>query len=974
MDIPENPIQEEKRNKKWWIVFFVGIGVVFLLLVVGSILLFNKGKTSEKNVTTSSKTYSLVTQSQDTSLQLSPNDVLTGSGIPEGTVVLVLSPGNKTKTVTVTEKGTWKYQLPKDIKSGKYYLSATILDAIDQIAGIKTYQIKINKPVGFLPSFIEQTYAQNTSYDWERYVGSDWESWLDAWHQAGWYPAWEHGVVIYYSKEAYAAKYCPEDHSCVVPEYSLNQWLQQVRNNDRFLINLIEKVRENCYDAKSLLEYFPNLFTSGTARRNNRVRAYASDFLAVTCYKPFSDPKNEIGEDTLTQYIREVLINTQYQERDIFKLILNTAGPYTGSRAMYNIVTQYEQTNGVDYVDATLGLLSFIPEAKVLGSVGAKAAILSVNRAQMIADMAFFRRAIKEDGFIAADTIAQRQASWFSSKPKTPVQPVRPVRPQPPRRIPNSLGVVEPKDSNALWYFDRDVLPAFQSGKGSFYPADDLIDAVRSVSDAIIQFKNRTGRPFIMGTPHLNDLVKHNTVYIIPDEYLVWGGEQIGGYAIGDMIVMIRSAYRNSKDKDFVIRHELTHIMGAQREGFARGKDTLNDKTFTVLYELGTDAWADLALGGTGNIYRGFYAQHNPNLARILSERLFRNDPIFKDDLLEFARIGDAHALARGYVLRNNISKPPGELFINTFVRHLRERNGLDFAAITYVGANIADEKIFVDPVFELNPKMILPLPDDVSPYKVTLLGMNPSPLVSGDDVILSTAISQEGIMVGDTAGLSTAVIMTPSTDPQVKITDGKKISPLPGSVDCFSYCTVTLPRFSPKTYTLTLYLMKKDTREVLDSDATTVTVIASSGNERETSSIDTDYLKTTGGNRPLCTGKITAVCKGEPKNTLQASWNLSNQYGDCNIYIRDSKGDHRISSSCSSNTFLTGVWSGTSIPGSGPVSDDGHYQLFISNGGDCSDVIADDEILACTRPTPTSSGGKPLELRGVEVTPGTRN
>lgn len=122
------------------------------------------------------------------------------------------------------------------------------------------------------------------------------------------------------------------------------------------------------------------------------------------------------------------------------------------------------------------------------------------------------------------------------------------------------------------------------------------------------------------------------------------------------------------------------------------------------------------------------------------------------------------------------------------------------------------------------------------------------------------------------------------------------------------------------------------------------------------------------------CSGEIVSQCG--VNNVLKISWDMQDVHKGCNVFVRDSTGDHQISTDCTSNNYPDGVWAGSEIPGSGSVKNNGHYKLYISNGGTCYNVLADDKVLAC-KPSvsPTSTGGgKPLEIRGVEVTPGTGN
>lgn len=95
-----------------------------------------------------------------------------------------------------------------------------------------------------------------------------------------------------------------------------------------------------------------------------------------------------------------------------------------------------------------------------------------------------------------------------------------------------------------------------------------------------------------------------------------------------------------------------------------------------------------------------------------------------------------------------------------------------------------------------------------------------------------------------------------------------------------------------------------------------------------------------------VCDGSLSFTCNTYPNHRLNASWNVTPEYG-CNIYIRDSTGDHWISNNCS------GSWSDTKVA-SNPITDDGHYKLFVSNGGSCLNQQKGEVTLNCT-PIPTT-------------------
>lgn len=88
------------------------------------------------------------------------------------------------------------------------------------------------------------------------------------------------------------------------------------------------------------------------------------------------------------------------------------------------------------------------------------------------------------------------------------------------------------------------------------------------------------------------------------------------------------------------------------------------------------------------------------------------------------------------------------------------------------------------------------------------------------------------------------------------------------------------------------------------------------------------------------CVGDMILRC-GSP-NRLSASWDVPNENGSCNIYIRDSRGDHVISNTCKGN------WESSSLEG-GMITHDGRYELYVSNGGSCTNQLKKSVVGSCT-------------------------
>ncbi len=111
------------------------------------------------------------------------------------------------------------------------------------------------------------------------------------------------------------------------------------------------------------------------------------------------------------------------------------------------------------------------------------------------------------------------------------------------------------------------------------------------------------------------------------------------------------------------------------------------------------------------------------------------------------------------------------------------------------------------------------------------------------------------------------------------------------------------------------------------------------------------------------CFGEIYSSCGSDAdSNMIMTSWYITNKLGKgtCNVFIKDELGDHVISNDCS------GVWSGTEVPGGTKITQDGTYQLFVSNGTDsCFNQQAGSIQLTCNQgngqkvsPEQSSDGG----------------
>lgn len=101
------------------------------------------------------------------------------------------------------------------------------------------------------------------------------------------------------------------------------------------------------------------------------------------------------------------------------------------------------------------------------------------------------------------------------------------------------------------------------------------------------------------------------------------------------------------------------------------------------------------------------------------------------------------------------------------------------------------------------------------------------------------------------------------------------------------------------------------------------------------------------------CFGELYSSCGNNGQNMLMASWYITQKLGlgTCNVFIRDELGDHVVSHDCNA------VWSGTEIPGGTQVTDDGIYELYISNGTEsCYNQLGAKTQLSCDQSQPVIS------------------
>lgn len=109
------------------------------------------------------------------------------------------------------------------------------------------------------------------------------------------------------------------------------------------------------------------------------------------------------------------------------------------------------------------------------------------------------------------------------------------------------------------------------------------------------------------------------------------------------------------------------------------------------------------------------------------------------------------------------------------------------------------------------------------------------------------------------------------------------------------------------------------------------------------------------------CDGSFIPVCGPYPNNKLIASWKVTPPpEGECNIFIQANQISHQISTNCEGQQTITSI-SGDVNQGGGPITNDGIYQLVISNGqSDCTNEVVKKVELSCAATGQPSQPSQP--------------
>lgn len=149
-----------KEHKK--LIFF---SFILVLIIISAIVLKLFEIPANIPKPKSVKTYAVSRFSSNNEQSIQEASVLSGKGIPEGDVEIILSPnGAKGETKTDNE-GIWKFSVPESVNPGKYNLTVILRDKSGNFASIKTYPVAIREnaqETGSLINFpFSEVYAQS---------------------------------------------------------------------------------------------------------------------------------------------------------------------------------------------------------------------------------------------------------------------------------------------------------------------------------------------------------------------------------------------------------------------------------------------------------------------------------------------------------------------------------------------------------------------------------------------------------------------------------------------------------------------------------------------------------------------------------------------------------------------------------------------------------------------------------------------
>ncbi len=391
-------------SKKVW---FLGIFLVSLILVFAIAL---------KSSSPQPRTFSIIRLDSRITQRIGLGDILSGRGIPNSIVRIYLSTPKIISETKTNDKGDWIYKLPTSIKKGLQRLTIMTLDQTNQLAAVKSYKVEfislklIDRLKFWNFSSLRTARAQENPKP--QFPEGEWVGHMIS---LGIFPVIENNEIIFYGKDQYETKYnidCKNNPCYTVPE-SIESIMRDFNSSPSLLTELQAKLVKNGYDSVfPLLPYFPEI-----------------DILQKQKELLPPDPlgyKRDIDEETLTQFIKEVVQN--YRESKylwsspnaIAENLIETTDPIFGFNSLIKWATL--KPNQLSYDEKINALFAFTILGAPLEKLGFKVldvSASSIPRAQlkieqMIKESGVIRQALKSGEEIPFAAVAERADGWLS--------------------------------------------------------------------------------------------------------------------------------------------------------------------------------------------------------------------------------------------------------------------------------------------------------------------------------------------------------------------------------------------------------------------------------------------------------------------------------------------------------------------------------------------------------------------------------
>lgn len=124
------------KNQKGLSLIFIVLGG-FILLIAIIIFLLLVSKSSEQSAQSSVFWNSKITQ------KVAKGEYISGKGIPNSEVEIIISPGNIRTKIRVDKSKMWSYKIPDNLDTGKYIVTISILDKYGTKTTEKSYPLEI---------------------------------------------------------------------------------------------------------------------------------------------------------------------------------------------------------------------------------------------------------------------------------------------------------------------------------------------------------------------------------------------------------------------------------------------------------------------------------------------------------------------------------------------------------------------------------------------------------------------------------------------------------------------------------------------------------------------------------------------------------------------------------------------------------------------------------------------------------------